>query len=110
MTFNNICHKLVLLHKAPIDTSEKEQNVCEILASLTTVDMTPNKLITRKQMWSKTHQQMGQGGRVNFLSKLKVFWSEQSSLPGELAATFIASPEAPKIELLYKETTPRNSE
>ena len=50
MTFNNICHKLVLLHKAPIDTSEKEQNVCEILASLPTVDMTPNKLITCKQM------------------------------------------------------------
>ena len=65
--------------------------------------MTPNKLITCKQMWCKAHQQMGQGGRVNFLSKLKVFRSEQSSLPGELAATFIASLEAPKIELLYKE-------
>ena len=46
---------------------------------------------------------MGQGGRVNFLSKLKVFRSEKNSLPEELAPTFIASLEAPKIELLYKE-------
>ena len=53
---------------------------------------------------------MGQGGMVNFLSKLKVFRSEQSSLPRELAATFTTSLEAPKIELLYKEATPRNSE
>ena len=58
--------------------------------------MTPNKLIIGKQMRFKRHEQMGQGGRVKFLSKLKVFRSEQSSLPGELAATFIASLEAPK--------------
>ena len=45
----------------------------------------------------------GSGRESKFFSKLNVFRSEQSSLPGELAATFIASLEAPKIELLYKE-------
>ena len=39
---------------------------------------------------------------LSFSGNLIFFRSEQSTLPGELATIFIASLEAPKIDLLYK--------
>ena len=99
MTFNYVCHKYyyIKLRLIKAKRTERMRNTYPLLQIRLLTNYANKCDPEHINKWVR------EGGRVNFLLKLKVFRSEQSPLPGELATTFIASLEAPKIELLYKE-------